>query len=351
MDIIRIVKEDGLNKYFEEITKAGLVSYSALGFKKYYWQYKENPFYLTQSPSIWLYSLDGKTVGHLGAIPVELKAGSTKILAAWAVDFAILPAYRRKGIGMSLISEANKNFAVFLAIGATGMSLGLFRKMGWQLLGDLPHYIKILNLKNLMKEKIKNKFMLNLMFLPASILFNCFGLLAAKKKPKDIDVYKLDSFSEEADFFWKKIADSYKIIVPRNKAYLNWKYDRQPDMRYVKFRALRNGNLCGYIVVRCIKKEADHPEGLITDIIACPADKAAVQALVFTALEYLKSEGCSIVCGYASDNNIQKVFKIYGFVRRKSYFRFLINKNLSDLAEADSLNNWHITAGDSDIDR
>src|SRR3989338_5518544 len=113
MKISRISKNDVPERYFQNITQAGLINYSASGYQRWHWQYIENPFVLGQDLPIWICISDEKIAGHLGVIPVPLKAGSQKINAGWAVDFMTLPESRGKGVGMFLVAEANKHLDVF----------------------------------------------------------------------------------------------------------------------------------------------------------------------------------------------------------------------------------------------
>jgi len=350
MNIIRISKKENLENLFQDLIRTNLINCPTLGYKKWCWQYMENPFYLGDELPAWISSLDGKPTGHLGTLPIELKVGSRKIIAAWAVDFMTSSEYRRKGIGRSLVDEANRCLDVFLTVGQTDKAFSLFTKMGWKFLGNIPYYIKILDLKILIKEKIKNLFISNLVVVPVNLFLKVFNYLKRPRKPKGIEIHRIANFNEEADLFWEEIASSYKIIVPRNKAYLGWKYDAQPGMDYVKFRAVRKDKVSGYIIVHCIRT-LGRKEGLITDIISRPKDKDVVRGLVFAALEYLKSEDCSIIRCYINQKDIQGVLGSCGFMKRESRLRFLMNKNSDGLEETYNLDNWYITAGDCDIDR
>lgn len=351
--VVRISRIDNHGQIFQALQSSGLIDYSGRGFESWHRQYIDNPAIPAKGQNVptWIYYADTKAVGHLGAIPVRLRAGGREILAAWAVDFKTSAEYRRRGIGESLLSEANKDYGPLLAIGASDMSFGLFKKLGWKFLGELPHYVKIYDIKRLMQARIKNRFILNLVSLPLSFLYGQNNFFKKKSKVKNIRVEKIDNFNSESDQFWSEIADSFKVIVARNKAYLSWKFDMNADMRYVKFRAVRQSKLCGYAVARCIGRSSGYQEGLIVDLIARPSDTDAVRALILTASDYLKNGGCSIIRCYSSSKDIQKLLSACGFIRRKSYLRLLININTVEYEVAANFNNWYITAGDSDIDR
>ena len=314
MSIERISKTEDLRNHFQSCSASGLIDFTNPGYERWHWKYAETPFFLGQELSAWLCTLDSKIVGHLGAIPVKLKVGARKIDAAWAVDFKTLSEYRKKGIGMSLVKEANQHFDAFLAIGGTNMSSRLFAKMGWVYLGNVPHYIRILDPDTLFESKVKKIFI--------AAFIKIYNYLKKPIEPRGIEVSIVDNFNEEADLFWREIERFYKIVIPRNKAYLSWKYDMQPWMHYVKFQATHGNQLCGYIIMRAVKTARYHTEGLIVDIIVRPDDKDAVCALIFSALKYLKSENCSIVRCCINNKEIQKVLTRIGFMKRKPQMHF-----------------------------
>lgn len=351
-NIIRVSNEGGHVESFTALQKKGLIDYSTSGYKRWHWQYFENPFCSPCGISAWVYKIDGKVVGHIGTIPVQLNAGARKINAAWAVDFMTLSQYRRKGIGKALVDETSKHFDILMAIGITEMSLRLFMKMGWRHLGNIPYYIMVWDCRGLLKKKIDDIFILNLVSIPVNFLLKGFN--ASKKltlKTDVVEVRRIDSFDKEPAEFFNEITRNYQILVPRNKSYLNWKYDRQPDMNYVKLKAVDGKKPCGYSIIRCIKCDSAPPEGLIVDIIAQPDDITSIKSLVLASLEYFKKEGCSLVRCYASHKGIQKALLSCGMIRRKSDMRFLISKDIVGLNEHHNLGNWHITSGDCDIDR
>lgn len=352
-NIARILRTDNHGKVFQALQSLGLIDYSRRGYESWHRQYIDNPDIPVKEQNVpaWIYYIDAKAVGHLGAIPVRLRVGGHEIQAAWAVDFKTSAEYRRRGIGESLLSEANKDYSLLLAIGASDMSFGLFKRLGWEFLGELPHYVKIYDIKRLMEDRIKNRFILNLVVLPLSLLYGQNNFFRKKNEIVSICVEKIDNFDAETDQFWNETADSFKVIVARNRAYLSWKFDMNTDMRYVKFRAVRQSRLCGYAVARCIESNSGYQEGLIVDLIAQPSDTDAVRALILAVSGYLKEEGCSIIRCYSSSKDIQKLLSACGFIRRKSYLRFLINKNAVESEGAANFNNWYLTAGDSDIDR
>ena len=351
MNINRISKNGEVEKYFKGLVESELFDSTSLDRKKWRWKYADNPFLFDGNLPSWAYYIDNKIVGHLGAIPVELKTGFGKIRAAWAVDFITSPSYQKKGIGRALVEEMSKNFDLILTVGQTDMSYNLFMKMGWKLLGFVPYYIKIWDAEVLIEEKVKNAFFANLIVKPINLFLFFLNYFMKPKCSENINVSQIVSFDKEVGRLWEEIAEFYEIIVPRNFAYLSWKFDAQPNMYYAKFKAVRNGKAVGYIITRTIKGNFSKPEGLIADIIVRPEDLEIIDSLMAAALLHLKKENCSVVRFYINNKIIEKAIKNNGFIKRRPFMRFLISKKIDTLEGIENLASWHLTVGDCDIDR
>lgn len=352
MNIVRLSsREEDLQKYFKGYVTSRLLKDSASNRQKWHWQYLENPSCLPKNPPVWVCTIQDRMAGHLGAIPVEVKVGSTKIRAAWAVDFFTAPEFRGKGIGKALTEESSKCFDAFLSVGNTDMSFGLFKKLGWKPLGDVPYYVKIWSWEAPIRKRIRNQTLAGLLASAADFLFKIYNARVKSGRTEGVGIERIEKFDEEADKLWAAVEPFYQAVVTRNRAYLVWKYEKQPGMNYIKFRALRGQQLFGYIVVRVVKSREHHSEGLIVDWVARPDDQDVLNALFAAALDYLKNEGCSLARCYATDKRIRKILVAAGFIKREPEMRFMIYKKSGELGEAERRDNWFITAGDSDMDR
>lgn len=331
-NIIRVSRSQNHSRIFEDLNSSGLIDYSSGGYARWRWQYLENPLSIGE-PAEWIYRIEEKTVGHIGAIPVRLKAGGRELNAGWIVDMATLPGYRKKGIGKALIEEALKNFDIILGVGQTDMSFKMLQKVGWSFLGSLGSFLRVSDAGALLN--------------PFFAVFNFFS----KPKPsRHVSVGRIDAFDENTDILWMEIAASYKAIVRRDSGYLNWRYCRHPDIEYVKFRAECRGRLRGYIILCCLKKGRPKPEGIIADIIALPQERFVIETLLSAALEYFKKESCALVRCHFSGGGFSAILRRCGFITRKPFLRFSISARRGVHVE-DNLRDWFLSAGDSDINR
>ena len=88
------VKIDQLSEFYKQVFKSRYKTLTS----NWKWWYRYG--YSKYEPLIIL--SDGKVIGQAGIQPVDLKIKNEKFLAVWFLDFAILPEFRKKGLGKIL---------------------------------------------------------------------------------------------------------------------------------------------------------------------------------------------------------------------------------------------------------
>jgi hypothetical protein len=92
------------------------------------WLYRLDRFPGARSPLVAV--LDGAVVGQVSQIPVTLKMGDRKQLAAWGVDYGVLPEYRGSGIGYRINLLWMERYPIYLAV-CTPASFRIIQQQGW----------------------------------------------------------------------------------------------------------------------------------------------------------------------------------------------------------------------------
>jgi GNAT superfamily N-acetyltransferase len=94
------------------------------------WLYRVGEFAWAPTPQV---AMVGQTVvGHLGAIPVLLQAGQEVQHATWDLDFAVLPEYQRRKLGLNLLQALMKQSPLHVAFG-NEKSTNAALRVGWRL--------------------------------------------------------------------------------------------------------------------------------------------------------------------------------------------------------------------------
>lgn len=313
------------------------------------WQYRDNPLRVGPLP-LWVFNDADRIVGQLGAIPVALQAGAKSLVGAWCADFVVAPEFRNRGIAPLLLREVASHFDLLMVLGTNEFSYALYRKAGWNDLGTVPQFIRLLDARAVLARLVPRS-LATALAPPANVILRARDW--RRRTPgKEFVVTTIDRFGAEFQALWDQASPEHGWIVRRDPLYLTWKYVGQPGLRYIGFRADGAAGLRGFIVVRTAF-DANGRYGIIADILANPADGAVLDALLDRAVAYLRDEGATFVRCYASDPRTQAALSRAGFVKRSSTIRFMLSAPpaRTETAGGNTLAAWTLMNGDSDLDR
>jgi hypothetical protein len=286
-----------------------------------------------------------------------MKIGEEIIKGSQNIDLVTHPDYRHQGMFFTLekkaLNEAGK--------GGINITYGFpnepaypgHLKSGWFDICSLQVMIKPLNLENALKRRIKNKFMIKICVIIGKLIFNLFY---RAKKPPEVDgltISKITSFDNHINDFWDKFSNDHEIFIVRDKEYLNWRYVDVPDVDYTIYLAEKDGEVCGYVVLRCVKEEG-LASGYIFDIIA-PLNRAEViHCLLSNAIEYFKNENADLIfCKMVANKTFRKIFRNNGFISSRfikggQFCAYTSHPKISETYLKDP-KNWFFQLGDSDF--
>jgi len=255
------------------------------------WMYKENP---AGNIKIWLAKHDGKIVGQSAVVPAMMKVCTEVVTAFQAIDTMTHPEYRRQGIYETLATTSYDQVA------KEGIHIG-FRfpneiarliavtKLGWFDIAPRQCWVKPINWKNVVKYQVNNRFLSRLLTTCVfSVLNKVF--IRARKAPvvEGLTISEVSSFDDRINEFWSRISNQYKIILVRDKDYLNWRYVTIPDITYSIYVAEKVGEIYGYLVLRCNQVEKQTIIGIIYDIMA--QSEQIAQYLISKAVKHFQQE-------------------------------------------------------------
>lgn len=317
------------------------------------WMYKENP----AGPGwIQIAEHDGRIIGQSAIIPATMKVGAEVIAVFQSIDTMTHPGYRRQGIyetlAKTVYAEAAKdNVRVGYRFPNKFSHPIAIKKLDWYDVAAMQTVSKPLHWGNALKMRISNRFLLVLGAAVGNLAGNIF--YRSKKTPavEGLSIAEVPSFDERINDFWAKVANQYPIMIVRNKDYLNWRFVAVPDIRYAIFIAENRGEICGYLVLRCLQRQQTKV-GIIFDIMA-QSEKIA-QCLIAKAVELCEREKVDLV--YSSKmvgKSLAKAFRNNGFMSPPFMpgTPFCIYSNSSTISSELLRNpkNWFVQIGDSDV--
>ena len=168
-------------------------------------------------------SLEKKVVGQAGLQPVNLDVNGEKILAAWFLDFAILPEFRGKGFGKILTKKLMETCPHLITF-CNNKTLGLVRKLGWQDNSSISRLARPINplkfipiVKNfnfgdsIFRNFIKKKFTFKNTIQPKGISNNYDVVEESFKKRNTKNIKNSPSIiRDEKWLYWRLIECPYK---------------------------------------------------------------------------------------------------------------------------------------------
>ncbi|MFQ5458190.1 MAG: phosphopantetheine-binding protein [Myxococcota bacterium] len=336
------------------------------------WQYAHNPNVEPGRSPIYLFRRHGSIAGHLGTIPVVLEAEGKALRASWSAGLVSAPDARAKGAGVRLVERWTRECDVSLVLGTTPDAEALFTSLGWLRPGGghLHSYMKLLDADAVVRKRVSSAAARKVLSSVANVALSLI-LRAPSVAGGDLRVRTFDRFDARFDDFWERVKGGYRLIVRRDRRYLQWKFASQPGVEYVKIVAERTGSadggrddgagegvagggkgaVAGYAVLRIMKRKPY--VAYIVDCLAGAEDDEAWRYLVAASVDVLQSRGVQqiwcVVLNPAAEGHLRR----FGFVLRDSPMTFFVRPNREGLDPALFTEgaNWFVTKGDADQDR
>lgn len=335
--------------------------------ERWRWEFRENPFGFAQAFSVF----NGEIVGHMGLTCVPIKIAERKILGSQAVDLAVHPNFRHKGIfleiGKKLMQNAmDRGIIVSYGVPNEPAYRGHL-KYGWFFVSEIPVLVKAMTRKYSLTIALAEFYSL----IKRPDLASTSKLLRILKKmtrnisvgdriyalsPTHFEKHIPTSFDERFDKLWKEASRQYHVLVVRNAKYLNWRYVERPHSDYVIISAERNGVIEGYTILSMeFRRIWRHRKGYIVDIFA--KSEKTIRWLLQTAIEYFSKKNIdSVSCWMMKNQLAYKCLLERGFIEdefasQKLICRININndEDRHDQIHHKIGENWFFTMGDSDM--
>ena len=315
------------------------------------WLFEDNPYRPAEGPEFWLCKKDGKVVGQQAGIPFELKVGARCYRASWAIDLIVDPRWRLRGVGPVLSETYTERNALIAGMGISDLAYKAFLRAGWKDLGDLPLYVRPLDVPRMLKNRPSSNPLAHVVAKaahPLVRLADAAGEGAARWRNAVLE--PIERFDVRVDGLWAAARERYAVIARRDYQALRWRFDMLPDpSRYERFYLMEEGRLRGYAVV-CVGRRHGAMAGIIVDYLAM-ADWA--RPLFARCVEHLRRAGSAAVYCTTLNRHAERELYPLGFVRRESGSHFMIRLGSGPGPDVDTVataRNWFITLADSDAD-
>ncbi len=313
------------------------------------WEFMENP---DGKAFIYVAEEEGRIAGHFADIPRRFWVEGEMVLGTLSLDLMVHPGLRRRGVFFELGNHAARRVREGRRLFMTAYPIrqqtikGL-KKIGWEEIVELPVLVYPIRFRGIVGRYFRIPgagFLLGGM--ARIIHFLLFRQKGRNWEDGRIKIDQVHEMDEAFDEFLEKASSLTPVMGVRDRKYMTWRYFKHPTRSYTLYRALRAGEMAGYIVLRKVDL-LQFNSAVIVDLLAL--DEDALEALVLRGIEWSGEEGVDLLAFMAprSHPSCAKL-KSMGFLQSPKAFLFMIypHGRKSDLLQQEK---WYVTWGDTDV--
>ncbi len=296
---------------------------------------------------------DGNRIaGTLGRMPVRFSVRGRPILVRYSHDLLVDPEYRGQKLAQRLVDEVpRRSECPTGGLWMTGPSYAIHQKGGWRSMTPARAQMRILDPSALLARRVPGP----LAGPGGAVLRGLLSLASIDawgSGPAGYTVEEVDRFGPEADALWAEVAPLHEVAAVRDAAYLNWRFERGPNTRYVKLVARRDGKMRGYLALRFPEGGRAGSVAAGVDFIACPDEPEAITALFREALARARDARATGLLALTTCEPFRRRLRRLGFLQAPHLQTFVLH-NLAghpDEALLSDTAHWYLTFTDSDGD-
>lgn len=361
IDDISIIK-DFYSEAFPEVSELKYPS-------RWNWLYVDNPFCASDKGlPVWISADKDKVYGMAGTIQSPFQINGTVFNAAWGCDLRVSSEARGQGLGKAL--EKARMADDFFSLQMSKLSRVVKLKAGGVpgrtttaylhvkqfepclLFKDLLRYLRFKSDKTSLLYRISVTLYAHKLF--SFFITSLFNLLPKMKAASsgrtnlsNLEFKAVDSFDETATKLWDIVSKRYSFAVRRDSEYLNWKFVKQPHIKYQRFLVLDDGALCGVLIFR-LGQKPEVPIGTIAEVYTSRGESHLREIIAF-AVRSLYEQGALMIRCASSTEELSKILSKMGF-RALQYYVPLFRLKNSLLQNKALSGRWLLSFGDQDLD-
>jgi hypothetical protein len=311
------------------------------------WQYARNPNVPPGGLQIWLAREGPTVIGQYAAMPVRLEVQGREVDGSWGMDVMVAPERRRQGVGEMLFRTWDRHVGAAMGLGLSPSSRRLFEKLRWPYLRAVPGLMKPLTRRALRQ----GTWPVAVNRLVSAVTYPYIRFVA-RARPLAAQIEPLRHFDERFTELWERLRSRFGLSVRRDASYLNWKYVEPPHVRYFVVALKRDETVGGYAVYRHLQE----PRGRVTllvDFLADPADAAGIDTLLRWVDREARAADSDKIRAIATHAGFRHALKKAGYFGVASDVDLTVKINAVDVGPKfyQDTDSWHVTMGDSDLDR
>lgn len=306
---------DLLNVVFSKNQRSSTIR----GGEYWCWKFKSNIF---GDPILTLVECDKEIVGVANLWPWELKCRGQVLKALQACDSVIHPNFQGKGLFKSMraygLEIARKRGFQLIYNFPNENSLPAYRSLGWDYLGMIPWWIKVLQPINMARGYFGNSQSF------ATNIDEVFKLDICKLTDMTSDHQRYDKF----------------IHINRIEGFYEWRYKNRPNRQYGMITLEEGYKKMGAIFT--LNQNGASREMLLVELIGNPK---LSQQFFKKAIKVAKRLNATFLGLMNNDRLDTKQLWKYGFLRKRMKNMVVLPIDLSIETKVLKMQNWALVAG------
>jgi len=236
---------------------------------------------------------NGRMVGILGNTYLRARHGEGRVLAGVMGDLS-MPVSDRSwacytGLLQRSLTHGVEHCVSFGYAFAHGNAAALSSRVGTVCVGRMPVWSGFLDVRRALAGRRLGA-ALSLLVAPGQPLL---GVANGERTPGNVVVDSLtDPFDVTFARLWESVAQGRDVGVVRDAPYLNWRYVRRPDARYLRLVARSAGEPAGLAVVRT---RPDQRKAYLLELMARDDSPTVLRVLAGEVVRRMAQQGIGLV--------------------------------------------------------
>jgi len=195
------------------------------------WQFERNP-YAPPTIIVARRETDGLLVGSHVVMPIALGVSGKRVLAAHTLDLVVHEDFRRQGIFETTAKECfewclERGMRAVIAFPNQQSYPGFVRTLGWSRILDPTRWDARLGVSRILGASLPAR---AVTWLPDH-LWRMFVLARLAGEARWTEAWS-DRVPDDVDELWAECAPELRVTLWKDREYLAWRYDANPDHRF-----------------------------------------------------------------------------------------------------------------------